>query len=400
MSLLRHLLLLTLTLTTAACATEARACGALAKLADGQQDASEALADCLQRVPAGGRLELPFGVYRLQRPLTLVRSVTLATTGTAPGSSACDPTRSQCATLLLDPRGKLEAGGMPITVASDGVTFDRLILRGVESTGRLRGPCTRSDERSNGGGVRIAGVSRFTLTRSVLRDFTCYTAMEVTAGARDLRVADNVFGPNGDHRPGELWSDGLTIHDAIRASVLHNRFFDNTDVQLVLGGCVDCRIERNDFSHGGTFRRAAFAELMLHAWPNTSGNFQGSLVSSNQINCGDRRQCGFGIMIGSAPWYPGRAEGGTISGNLVSNAEVGINVDALTGPMEIRGNQVRASGGRYRSSCGERTWPAVNVSPGSMRHLKGEPADLPHASMDTRGCLLAREPAQPARLGA
>ena len=385
------LFFLTLVSTAVGCAAPAQACDALARLADGQGDASAALADCLERTPAHGRVELRPGVYRLQQPLLITRPVTILTRGTTAGSPSCTQSDTGCATLLLDPRRFPESGAMSFEVTSDAVTLDRLIIRGVQPTGRLRGACGRPDQRPAAGGLRVHGVSQFRLTRSVLRDFTCYTALELTAGARNFVIQANVFGPNGDHRPGEVWSDGLTIHDAANAVVQDNRFFDNTDVQLVLGGCRNCRIERNAFSHSGTFRGAAFAELMLHAWPNTSGDFTGTLVSGNRIDCGAQRRCGYGIMIGSAPWYSGRTSGGIVADNIVSNALVGINIDALTGPMDIRDNKVRTSGGRHRSDCGVRDWPAVNVGPESRSLVRGDPSDLDEGSVTTRGCLLARE---------
>lgn len=375
----------------ASCAAPGRACNALSQLADGRLDASVALANCLKRTLANGRLELPPGLYRLHEPLVITRPVTLVTLGSGPRAQSCPEPGARCATLLLDPRRFVKPGGMPIVVAASGVTLDRLIIRGVQPSGRLRGACGRPEQRPTGGGLRVLAVAQFTMTRSVLRDFTCFTALEVTAGARNLRLEKNLFGPNGDHRPGEIWSDGLTIHDAIGAVVRDNRFFDNTDVQLVLGGCRNCRIERNRFGHSGNFSGAAFAELMLHAWPNTSGNYTGTVVADNHIDCGLQRRCGYGIMIGSAPWYPGRTEGGSVTANFVSNALVGINVDALTGPMEIRANQVRTSGGRHRSDCGVRDWPAVNVGPGSKALVRGDPSNVNEGSITSRGCLLARE---------
>jgi len=280
---------------------------------------------------------------------------------------------------------------MAIEVVADRVMLDRLTIRGVGLSGRLRGACAKPEQRPIGGGLRVVGVAGFMMRRSVLRDFTCYTALEVTPGARDLRIEKNLFGPNGDHRPGKMWTDGLTIHDAVGAIVLDNRFVDNTDVQLVLGGCRNCRVERNRLRHSGAFANAAFAELMLHAWPNTSGNFTGTMVADNHIDCGSQRRCGYGIMIGSAPWYPGPAGGGIVTRNVVRNALMAINIDALTAPMEIRGNKVRASGGRHRSDCGVRDWPAVNVSPGSAKLLRGDPSDVTEGTVDTRGCLLARD---------
>ena len=77
--------------------------------------------------------------------------------------------------------------------------------------------------------------------------------------------------------------------------------------------------------------------------------------------------------------------------NIISNALIGINIDALTGPMDIRGNKVRTSGGRHSSDCGVREWPAVNVGPESRRLVRGDPSDVQEGSLTTRGCLLARE---------
>jgi hypothetical protein len=70
---------------------------------------------------------------------------------------------------------------------------------------------------------------------------------------------------------------------------------------------------------------------------------------------------------------------------------IGINVDALTGPMIIRENQVRSSGGRYHSDCGIKNWPAVNIGPGSEKLIRGDPSDSDEGAAATQGCLLARE---------
>lgn len=391
MHALRRLLFLILVLAAAGCAAPSQGCEELTRLSDGRSDASAAFIDCLKQAPAHGRVELRPGVYRLQQPVLINRPVTIVTRGTTANSPACTQGGTECATLLLDPRRFPEPGTMAFEVTSNAVNLDRLNIRGVQPTGRLREACGRPHQRPASGGMRVHGVSQFQLTRSVLRDFTCYTALEMTAGARDVIIRSNIFGPNGDHRPGEAWADGLTIHDAANAVVQDNFFFDNTDVQLILGGCQDCRIERNRFNHSGKFAGAAFAELMLHGWPNTSGDFAGTLVSGNIIDCGAQRRCGFGIMIGSAPWYPGRTSGGTVADNTVNNALIGINIDALTAPMDIRGNQVRGSGGRHRSDCGVRDWPAVNVGPESKGLVRGNPSDLDEGSVTTQGCLLARE---------
>ena len=107
----------------ASCAQPARACSALSPLADGRLEASAVLADCLQRAPAGGRIDLPPGIYRLQQPLTITRSVTLATLGSGVGSPDCDQRGAHCATLLIDPGSFPSRAGMPVPphrVSDDG----------------------------------------------------------------------------------------------------------------------------------------------------------------------------------------------------------------------------------------------------------------------------------------
>lgn len=376
-------------LVAACSARPADACATLASYGRSGADASRALDECLKRIPSGGRLEMAPGVYRLSRPVIIDRPVRISTAGLAATSPSCGSLPAgRCATLLIDPR-VTRPSQMPLTVSASSVNLSHLIVRGVGTTPRQRGYCAQPDQRPSGGGIRVTG-SNFSLRRSLLRDFACYTALEVTAAAKRPVIAGNVIGPNGDHRPGEVWADGITIHDSESALVNDNVFTDNTDVQLVLGGCRSCRIENNRFAHSGAFERASFAELMLHSWPNTSGDFTGTVVRGNRIDCGAARSCGYGIMIGAAPWYEGRMNGGTITGNSVRNALLGINIDGLTGPVEIRGNQVAASGGRARSDCGIRDWPAVNVAPKSAHLVRGDPSNRREGSVKTRRCLLNR----------
>jgi hypothetical protein len=280
---------------------------------------------------------------------------------------------------------------MPIEITSAGVTMEHVIVRGAGQAKRQRSYCRSPPRRPLGGGIRVSA-SAFTLRKSVLRSMTCYTALEVTSGADRATIEDNVIGPNGDHDSDEIWSDGVTIHDSASTSVIRNLFIDNTDVQLILGGCRSCRIENNEFRHGSQFSSASFAELMLHAWPGTSGRFDATAVRANHIDCGVGRRCGYGIMLGSAPWYSGPVSGGIVAGNSIVNAMIGVNIDSLSGPMQIRDNKVIGSGGRFASECGDRLWPAVNVSPSSRRFVRGNIADVASGSLRTSGCLLNRRP--------
>lgn len=61
-------------------------------------------------------------------------------------------------------------------------------------------------------------------------------------------------------------SDGLTVHQAIRASIISNTFIDNTDAQLIAGGCTDCMITSNDIRHTGDPALASHAVFSLHSF--------------------------------------------------------------------------------------------------------------------------------------
>lgn len=394
---LRFLLLIATAIFAVSCAKPANACSSLSKFANSRLDASAALLDCIDRTAVGGRLELAPATYVVRRQFRILKPIVIATAGVADSAPGCDKLGAgRCATIRVDLDDAPYTNIMPVEIAADGIGLIHLMFEG-SSDPRLRADCKQADRRPLGGGLRVLN-SRFTLRKSVLRHFTCYTSMEVLAGSNALTIEDNVIGPNGDHRPGDIWSDGITVHDSEDTVVRRNLFVDNTDVQLIFGGCRRCRIENNQFRHSGPFSKASFAELMLHAFLNTSGDYRGTVVSGNVIDCGKSRLCGYGIMIGANPWkagenrhYPGAMFGGIIRDNRISNAMVGINIDSPTGPVEVYGNRVMSSGGRYRSDCGVRDWPAVNVAPGAVTFVKGDPSNLSEGSTSSTSCIINRE---------
>lgn len=395
---LRSTILVAIAGLGASCARPADACPALTALANSSQDASTALLDCIDKTPAAGRLELAPGFYTLRRQVRILKPLILTTAGVADSAAGCDQLGlARCATLVTNLDGFPNPNIMPIEIAADGVSMTHLVIQG-SGDAKLRSDCSLPDRRPLGGGMRVLG-SHFTLRKSVLRNFACYTTMEVLARAKALTIEDNLIGPNGDHRPGDIWSDGITIHDSEDTIVRRNRFVDNTDVQLILGGCRRCRVESNRFRHTGAFARASFAELMLQAFPSTSGDYTGTVVTANDIDCGTAHLCGYGIMIGASPWkagedphYPGAMFGGTISGNSVSNAKIGINIDSPTGPVILRDNRVRSSGGRYNSDCGAKAWPGVNIAPGARRFIVGNVSNEPAGQVSTSRCIVNRQP--------
>jgi hypothetical protein len=291
---------------------------------------------------------------------------------------------------------------MPIEIAAQNVTIDHLVISGMRGRNLPNDAalCLTPDLRSLGGGLRITG-DRFSLLNSALVNFTCYTAMEVVGKPVAVTAKNNVIADNGDHVHHHMWSDGITVHDATGADIENNQFVDNTDVQLIFGGCHNCTVAHNTLRHTGVAAGGSFADLMLFEWPHvTSGQYQGTTVSDNTIDCGPKKSCGFGLMIGPDPWIHAFVAGGTVSGNTIRRAMLGLNVDNLSGPMAITGNRVVNSGGRFLGACGMRDAPAVNISPASRKFVDvgtiERDAGMASAGEEFAGCILNYQGIRPA----
>jgi hypothetical protein len=364
-------------------------CAAVPPLVGGQQDAGPALQACLDATPPHGAIALPAGRYRIGTPIHIRRAVTLTTRGLARTAPSCFTNERRCAVLHLAMIQADNPGSvMPVDVTSDGVRLDHLVFQGtrLSDPGGSAKRCTSEALRPMAGGVRVTG-SDVVINGSVFRDMACYTALEYGSGAGAV-ITDNAFLGNGTHNVLLGWADGLTIHTARKFRVLGNRFHDNTDVQLIFGSCVDCVVSDNVFTHGGAAAGGSFAELMLQAWPKaTSGDYTGTQVTRNRIDCGTQRRCGFGIMIGSAPWYAAPAFGGAVTDNRVRGAMLALNVDTLTGPMTIERNDLAVSTGTYPGMCGPQRIEGVatNIVP-AARLLMARPVSGPTSA--THYCIL------------
>lgn len=384
---------LSMTLTMVACLnqpSDAQICAPLDMVRNTSADATPAISECIGKTAGKGPLYLRAGTYLLLTPLIIDRTIAIETSPSGPGPACSKTTGVNCAVLAIGRmQPRLAAGIMPIEIAAPNVRFHSLTLAGTgyEDTTWQRRICLDQRNRPLGGGMRIKA-DGFEMTNVFLKGASCYTALEMMKGVKGAKLKDNVIGPNGAHNINDMWADGITIHEAEETVITDNVFQDNTDVQLILGGCIRCRITNNRFTHSRDFVHASFAELMLHAWPDTSGDFSGSRVSGNNIDCGPSRRCGYGIMIGGEPWYLSRAYGGTVKGNRIANALMAINVDRLTGAMNIRDNEVLKSGGTANSDCGVRAWPAFNISPQSLKFMAHRPKRF--TSLSTAKCLLNR----------
>jgi hypothetical protein len=365
---------------------EAQLCPALSRLRDSNQDASPVIRDCLTASP---NLLIKPGVYTIKTPLVLDRAAIISSYG-ASKSYKCRSIKSKCAIFQIEFTDFIKNNkDAPIVVRHEDVEIYSLIfvgaLKGKAASDEIG--CPSGDFRATGGILRFYS-SKFTLKNSFLFGAVCSTAVGINANNINSTIVGNVIGPNGLHSSVGSWSDGITIYDARNMRVSNNLFVDNTDVQLIFGGCVNCVISDNRFRHSQESIRGSFADLMVHAWLDSSGDFSGSEIYMNDVNCGKQRQCGFGVMIGGRPWYPTDAHGGRFFHNKIANARFGLDVDGLNGPMDIFGNSVSTSGGLYNSKCGLKIWPEINITSRSRRFLSGK---VGAAEIDTSGCIVNQD---------
>lgn len=367
-------------------------CFKLRALANTQEDASPSITACISRLPDHAALRLSPGKYHIRTPLIVSRPITIETAASNPAPACRKGNSNGCAVFVLEEiLRQPNLSTMPIEIEASDVTLRAIAVTGstTRSADWERQVCLNDNTRPLGGAIRIRG-SGFRLQNSLIRNVSCHSALEIVASAGHPIVLDNTIGPNGAHDVHQMWADGVTIHDTTGARVERNIFLDNTDVQLVFGGCRECTVKGNIFRHSASFAHASFAELMIHAWPNTSGNFAGSITSQNDIDCGKAKRCGYGIMIGGEPWYPSQTFGGTVSNNRIANTSLALNVDLLTGPMTITNNHISRSGGIANSDCGRKSWPAVNISPPSLKLVRTDIKGF--GSMSTAKCIILRQP--------
>jgi hypothetical protein len=365
-------------------------CVALSKAADQPIDASALLRGCLADAAAGARIGLAPGIYHIRGPITIAKPVTLTSTGYR--ARACGADRdASCATIEIGLPDQASLAARPaLLVTAPDVHLVRIAIRGAKDADPARDQqiCNGSGPRQAGGGLRVSA-SGFVLQDAAIANFSCYSALEVTSGVNSIAIVNNLIIGNGNHSQHNMWSDGITILDAVHALIANNTFIDNTDVQLILGGCRMCTIRGNRFRHRPASAGGSFAELMLHSWPNTSGRYDGSITTGNNIDCGPEQRCGYGMQLGANPWYSGHTSGGKVVGNSIRDAMVGLNIDGLTGAMIVGGNRVASSGGRFPSTCGVRDWPASNIAPASLAFVTGtKELSSNTGGIDTSHCLL------------
>ncbi|MBW2736710.1 MAG: right-handed parallel beta-helix repeat-containing protein [Deltaproteobacteria bacterium] len=330
----------------------------------------------------------------------LVKAIELRSAGKT-GQPPCEVANHGCAELKALPA--LYARFGMILASGDGVTLSHIVLNGNRQ-GRGGTPayakCSTLEDNSLGmNGAFMC--SNCTLSHSVAKNALCGTGFLVAGAISNVSIINNTFAENGVHTVANLWADGLTVHDAPNSTFTGNTFIDNTDIDLIFGGCTSCKIQSNKIVHSANASGGAFAALMIQKWPTTSGCYADVDVSHNSIDCGPNRLCGSGIYIGSESWYPetpyGTLTPGTTSGsihhNSIVNAMNGLYI-AAQGLTIYQNGVLNAHGVSIPNSCHTPLVSATPyvVSPTSKDiHFMGENVDpvmkVHFSSASWAGCI-------------
>ncbi len=338
-------------------------------------DASSILQSCIDATPEAQTLELPAGIYLIKNQIHITRAMTLKTKARDFTSAPCSINDTSCAEIraandfnAINPQS---VGILKVT--GSRVLIDHLIINGNRAQRSSSDDTKECVAGRNARGFNLSfldcSFSRF--ENSVTENAVCGTGFLVGGKTSQIRVINNTIAFNGVHDLTNLWSDGLTqAGDSDHSSFIGNHFIDNTDIDLIFGGCTNCQISNNEIHHTDSFAGGSYAAIMLQAWPKSSdgsggtpGNYLNSDISHNTIDCGTKQRCGFGIYIGQQAWYNAQVYFGSVHNNLIQNAQLGINIDQDQGTI-LYDNSIIHSGGRFRTGCDTRQMGSYNIGSG------------------------------------
>jgi Right handed beta helix region len=350
-------------------------------------DAAISLASCIASAANGASkanpatVELPAGNYYMNSSLNLgsLSFLTIKTQGNTSGPACLQKGAQSCAQLIAKPTHP--GPDLLSSFGATGLTLDHIAIDGNHGSRRAKYPSLWGSSSAPGYNAHVHQCTGctflgFTSTRAVRG-----TGMEFSG---DNAIFDNVYffengwgttniqnppySPSGLPRFSDApYSDGLTVLSSANIVIQNSVFFDNSDVDIIVGGAPNARILNNLIGNRFNF---AFAALMLDNFNGTtSGDFTSALVQGNKIQCGG--YCGIGMDIGPHYWYASPSIRGTdasITGNAISGARQGILVVGANG-FNIKGNKV-ISAGAYTNN--KNCWAVpFSVSPGDQVAISG-----------------------------
>ncbi len=358
-------------------------CTSLAQWSDTNVDVSEALQRCIDGTPVNATLELPAGRYIVNHQIHVDHRIGISSVGKNLDDPICVAGQGDCAELVASPALNEPWGILNVSALK---SLDHIVLDGNKQ-GRAGTPsydnCV-SDQNNRYGVNAGLDCDDCQVTGNVFTNALCGTGLEVHQGHAGIVITNNLFSDNGVHTHHSLWADGLTIHDSADSEISGNVFIDNTDIDMILGGCQNYAIQDNRVTHTSSPTGGAFVAMMLYKWPSTSGDYSGTDVSGNIIDCGPTRNCGTGLYIATEGWYPGAPFGQTLANpvqatihhNEVRNVKSGMYVAARD--FTIYANQyTNAHGTPFQANCGTLVshGPIVVSSTSTGIEFRGEDED-------------------------
>jgi hypothetical protein len=319
-------------------------CSELEKLRNSDADATKELQNCVNN-SVGKKIELEPGSYKLSATVLIKGPITILPKNKLVSDLPClGEGDSQCLTFYSDYNVQAAAGRKGLLhLEGDKIFMSHIIVDGRRAQRVGSDNYNKCKSGDNGSALNVSvEATNSMVINSVFKDVLCGSAFEVHAQTSSLTFSNNKILSNGSHYEDRLWSDGLTVHDTKDSVFTDNTFVDNTDVQMIFGGCANCKIARNHFSHEmGNTAGASFAELMIYSWASTSGNYTGTTVADNVIDCGVDRNCAYGILVGGDSWNDApRVFGGNLIRNNIKRAMIGLSVDEISDVFLVKDNSI------------------------------------------------------------
>lgn len=339
-------------------------------------DTADHLQACVNAAAEGGIVELAPVTYAIQKPLVIGKSILLRTAGLDTGAPGCRENQDgRCAVIKgLSPLLGANYGLVEITAPK--IAVHHIVVDGdlaQRRHGAEAQACLNATSNRLGMNVTVTGGAGHVFYRMSSLNTVCGSALAFAGVTPGLRLVENYVARAGI-KPGSTWADGITVSDSSDSVVRGNEVIDATDVGIILGGCANCDISDNVVAHSDNFASSSFAAFMIYSWPATSGDYTGTVVTRNRIDCAGYR-CGFGLLLGDRPWNTGTLKGGRYFGNSIKGAQVGFAVNDATdpaAPLTIGANTVLDSGGRFFAQQGLRDMPAYYISQASREAVRFE----------------------------
>lgn len=181
------------------------------------------------------------------------------------------------------------------------------------------------------------------------REAPCGSSIEVEGSWYEIRnnyVANNGLPREGSSDP-EPWADGITLISCDNGYVHDNTLVDNTDIDIVVGGGPNCRIQNNTISHINVY---GFAGIHIGSF-NQNGNHWNSDYSGNTVTS-ELDKLGFGIIAGFHPWDPAVPvpDAGSTAHNSSTGAVVNLAIDGIDAGS-VQSNSWSGAGGTRGFNC-------------------------------------------------